>query len=267
MSSGRYGHPRVARLQALLVGVVVLTNNAGCIQQSNSAPRADPREEATKLYETHTTADRAFASLEAPDDCPTHLVSYGTNISPAQVIDFFQSEDLEESDGVANDFGDRPVWTGERLDGRAPAEQVDVWTGPDHGHPEWGTVVTVATARCELTASARYSVMPRRSTTGLELKATLRNTGDLVIEYGSDYEIHRRARGRWHEVPFGKKDGIGCAFPAIGLVLNPGASDMHAVSFCDEQRAFKQGFYRVVKTVSFETYKEETLRARFTVRS
>ena len=265
MNSPRY--QRVIRLQAPLVAAVVLTASAGCIQQSDGAPGPDPREKATKLYETHMRADHAFASLEAPDDCPTQFMSFGTNSSPAQVIHYFEDQDLEERSGVANDFGKRPMWTGERLDHGVPAEQVEVWSGPDHGHTEWKTVFTIATARCRLTVSASYSIEPRQGARGAVPKAELVNTGDLLLQYGLDYQIQRLEAGRWRRVPFGKDGGVVCAFPSIGLTLNPGESERHAVSFCDEERPFEPGVYRVVKTVSFETYKEETLRARFTVRS
>ena len=263
MHSLSAGDQRSIRLQLILVGVV-LTANAGCIQQSSSPP--DPREGATKLYETHMRADHAFASLEAPDDCPTHFVTYGTNKAPSEVNAYFEGQDLEERRGVANDLGNRPVWTGERIDAGVPTEQVDVWTGPDGGHTEWKTVFAITTARCELAASARYSVEPQEMTSGTVVKAELVNTGDLALTYGLDYQIQRLEAGRWRRVPFGTDDGIPCGVPSIGLTLSPGRSDKHDVSFCDDERLFEPGVYRVVKTVGFETYKEETLRAQFTVR-
>lgn len=249
----------------LACALLLLFAQGACTQAQSGARPPDPRSDATALYDTHMPADDAFASLDAPDNCPTRFVSYGTKTSTDQVIDYFEDRNLHETDGIPNHFGNPPKWTGERLNDGVPEVQVDVWTGPDHGHTEWATVFTIATARCELTAAARYSVDPRRLTGGAVPKAQLVNTGDLVIEYGLAYEIQRRGAGRWHRLSFGNHDGIRCAFPGVGLMLSPGESDTQAVAFCNETRRFKPGLYRVLKTISFETYSEEPLRARFRV--
>ncbi|HET7481885.1 MAG TPA: immunoglobulin-like domain-containing protein [Actinomycetota bacterium] len=245
--------------------LVVALTGAGCVQQADGSAAPDPRLRATVLYDQHERAEEAFSSPDAPDECPTRFVEYGSNEPTGDVIDYFKDQGLDEIDVVDNQYGHHPQWSGERSENGLPTSQIDVWTGRNDGHLEWTTVFTVATAQCDLVASAEYSVTPRVVPYGDVPNAILTDDGDLGIEYGLAFQIQRRVSGHWRNAPLGRVHGVRCAFPGIAKQLVSGGVDKQSISLCEESRPLEPGRYRVLKDVSFEAYGDATLRAKFRI--
>ena len=110
---------------------------------------------------------------------------------------------------------------------------------------------------------ANFVVEPNEVPTGEAPNATLTNTSDTILEFGSAFQLEREESGGW------KAYGEACVFDMMLRHLQPGKSISQDVVACRDERGSPQqlevGSYRVSKDVSPSGGDQFTVQATFDV--
>lgn len=100
--------------------------------------------------------------------------------------------------------------------------------------------------------TAAYSVFPGTVRFGGTPEATLRNEGQVPLEYENEYVLEMLIDGEWTSFDRPPDARGACDFPSLSLLLHPAESKSQKIIGCDlhgEIRALAPGQYRVTKVV------------------
>lgn len=126
--------------------------------------------------------------------------------------------------------------------------QTDDVARPDEGSSPSETRTTSSGVRGVSYRVDPYKVNP----SGIRPRATLTNTGEVVLEYGNAYTVEIKKDERWVVVEQPPDSRTFCAFTSEAYLMNPGESTSQRISVCDrdgEPRSLQPGLYRLTKTL------------------
>lgn len=101
-------------------------------------------------------------------------------------------------------------------------------------------------------AEVSYDVFPPAVQFGDTPKATLRNAGEVPLEYGDAYRLERDFGGEWVELAQPEGADIACVDKLETYLMHPGSTRTQEISLCDNDGAthpLAPGRYRITKTV------------------